>query len=101
MITLFTLKWQKFLPFADGKNFAISNGKHFSYDRKNLFWLVWTLRGPVLQSFGCKDTYYLSFKRSKIYLFGAKSSRVWQCFENMLGYLKLLSLYIIIGKKTV
>ena len=36
-ITLFTLKWQKFLPFADGKNFAISNGKHFSYDRKNLF----------------------------------------------------------------
>ena len=24
-ITLLSLKWQKFLPFADGKNVAISN----------------------------------------------------------------------------
>ena len=36
------MKRQKFLPSADGKNFAISNGKTFSYDRKNLFWNVCT-----------------------------------------------------------
>ena len=29
-----------FLPFADGKSFAISDGKHVSYDRKNLFSLI-------------------------------------------------------------
>ena len=37
MITLSNLKWQKNFPFADGKIFAISNGKSVSYDRKNLF----------------------------------------------------------------
>ena len=38
------MKWQEFLPSADGKNFAISNGKHFSYDRKNLFSsFIWIL----------------------------------------------------------
>ena len=39
-ITLFAFKWQKFLPFADGKKVAISNGKHFSCDRKNIFRLI-------------------------------------------------------------